>query len=357
MKIIHTSDLHLNSKIDKLSTEKARQRRDELIFTFERLIDYAKAENVRAIIISGDMFDTSKINAKVFDRVLFAIENAESIDFLYVAGNHEEDSFVSYIEKKPNNLFIFGETWQYKRYQNVVVCGINLDKSNQNVVYDLLELNKDDVNIVAMHGQVADYKNNSTAEIISLPLLREKNVDYLALGHYHSFADGVIDNRGKFVYSGCLEGRGFDETGEKGFVLIDTDNKLSYKFIPFSKRNLYEEKFDVSTYSTNNLLREEIVGELKRKYVGDSLVKVVLFGSHTADFDIDIEGLNTKLNDYFYFAKVSDETVLKISLKDYETDKSFKGEFVRSVLSDGELSEEDRNAVIMTGLKAIKGEL
>ena len=54
--------------------------------------------------------------------------------------------------------------------------------------------------------------------------LKEKNIDYLALGHIHEYSQGQIDLRGKYAYSGCLEGRGFDELGEKGFILIDVSD-------------------------------------------------------------------------------------------------------------------------------------
>ena len=46
-----------------------------------------------------------------------------------------------------------------------------------------------------------------------------------AIFEISSYSTGEIDERGKYAYSGCLEGRGFDETGDKGFVLIDVNDK------------------------------------------------------------------------------------------------------------------------------------
>ena len=48
--------------------------------------------------------------------------------------------------------------------------------------------------------------------------LKNKNIDYLALGHVHKYKMEKLDNRGIYCYSGCLEGRGFDECGDKGCV-------------------------------------------------------------------------------------------------------------------------------------------
>lgn len=66
-----------------------------------------------------------------------------------------------------------------------------------------------------MHGQIRD---TSGKDKINVSKLRNKNIDYLALGHIHTFTSIKIDDRGTGVYSGCLEGRGFDECEDKGFV-------------------------------------------------------------------------------------------------------------------------------------------
>lgn len=88
------------------------------------------------------------------------------------------------------------------------------------------ELNPDPtrVNIVVLHGQVAEYKPKNDAPEISLPKLTNKNIDYIALGHIHDFKIEKLDSRCSWCYSGCLEGRGFDECGKKGFVLLDIKN-------------------------------------------------------------------------------------------------------------------------------------
>ena len=43
MKIIHTADLHLDSAMKtNLSKEKAKMRNNEILHTFERMVEYAK---------------------------------------------------------------------------------------------------------------------------------------------------------------------------------------------------------------------------------------------------------------------------------------------------------------------------
>ena len=64
MKIIHCADLHLDSKMTaNLTREQARERRKEIIRTFTRMVEYAETQDVRAILIAGDLFDTKKVSA------------------------------------------------------------------------------------------------------------------------------------------------------------------------------------------------------------------------------------------------------------------------------------------------------
>ena len=356
MKIIHTSDLHLDSKIDGIPTEKSRIRREEVVASFEKMVEFANQNDVRAIIIAGDMFDTSRVTIKTKERVLGTIKKYRNIDFLYVAGNHDEINFLSLTDELPCNFFVFNDEWSTVDYDNIVVAGVNLNSVNQNAIYDTLTLDANKINIVVMHGQVAGYNSNQNAEIISIPKLKNKNIDYLALGHIHSYSFGEIDERGNYAYSGCLEGRGFDELGQKGFVLLDcADGKVNTTFVPFSTRINYEKEYDVTSVDTFFELVDLVKQDLANTFNSSSLVKVVLKGEHKPEFYIDKAMFEKKLNDMFFFAKVYDKTELVVNPVDYELDKSVRGEFVRAVW-ESNLTKEQKNKIIMCGLSALKGE-
>ena len=65
MKIIHCSDLHLDSKMEtNLNREKARERKNEILITFEKMIEYSKLNGVEIIILAGDLFDKKTATAK-----------------------------------------------------------------------------------------------------------------------------------------------------------------------------------------------------------------------------------------------------------------------------------------------------
>ncbi len=356
MKFIHCADLHLDSKMDTLPSEKSKIRREEIVRTFERLVDFANKNLVVAIIISGDMFDTKRVTVRTKERILQKIKDNKNIDFIYLPGNHDDINFISEIEELPVNFKIVTDEWCKFVYDKVTVSSIKLTPINALTVYDDLNLKEDQVNIVALHGQIADYKSTENAEKISLPKLKDKFIDYLALGHIHNYSNGQLDLRGKYAYSGCLDGRGFDETGEKGFVLLNIENgKVSDEFITFCSRKLVEYEFDVTKKESWIETKNEIISYLEQNVDDSSLIKVVLTGEHSTDFDIDKDGLSYRLNETFFFVKVVDKTELKINSDDFSLDKSVRGEFVRLVW-ESDLKSEEKQRIIMSGLNALKGE-
>ena len=359
MKIIHCSDLHLDSRMkSNLDSKKAKERRDEILITYQNMIKYAVNNDVKIILIAGDLFDKKETTVKARNIVIDSIISNPEIEFIYLKGNHDETGFLNNLEEIPENLKLFDyEKWTTYTYGKITISGIEFGKLTDYEIYNTLFLNKGDFNIVTMHGQESKYEMKDKTEIINLSSLKNKNIDYLALGHIHKYKQAELDQRGVYCYSGCLEGRGFDECGEKGFVLLDIDEeslKYTAKFIPFAERNLYEIDVDV-THANSTLDAEKLIDSQLENISQDSLIKIVLKGKVDVDSERDINYLEKKYKSIYYFAKIYDETTLKIDFMTYQNDASLKGEFIRLVLSQ-DLSEEEQSKIISTGIKALSGE-
>ena len=186
-------------------------------------------------------------------------------------------------------------------------------------------------------------------------VLQNKNIDYLALGHIHSYKVSKLDNRGIYVYSGCLEGRGFDETGDKGFVLIEVEeNKVKHQFIKFARRTLHEISVDITGIETLRNLQKAITDKTNSIHP-DDLVKINLIGTYTTNTKKDIVNFENLLKDKFFFGRVKDKTTIKINIDDYKYDVSLVGQFIRDVLSSNE-TENNKGNIITLGLRALRGE-
>ncbi len=360
MKIIHCADLHLDSKMTaNLSKEQAKERKMEILRTFSRMVEYAVKHKVSVIMIAGDMFDTRNVSATVRNFVRDIIVNHPEIDFLYLKGNHDNDNFLSKLEEIPDNLCLFSDKWTTYTYGKVAITGLELDKENSLTAYNTLVLSHEAYNIVMLHGQLTEYKSKNRAEVISLDALRNKNIDYVALGHVHGFSIDKLDARGVYCYPGCLDGRGFDECGPKGFVLLDIEpenHTATSTFVPMSSRILYTIPVDISGIGTTQeaaLRMDAVIRE--NQYPSTSLIKFVLKGEVGVECELETDFLEEQFADYFYFCKVYDETRIKVNYQDYEKDASLKGEFVRLV-SESDLTEREKAMVIRTGILALQGE-
>ena len=353
MKIIHCSDLHLDSPLgSNFSTEKASLRNAELRAAFARMVAFACREQVDAVLIAGDLFDSSYVSASTAAFVTEQICAAKGICFFYLRGNHDEARDVFEGTEKPENLKTFGNQWESIRWKEVVVTAMEPDGESWFRMYDRLRLNPKDLNIVMLHGQVATQPG---AEKIALNLLKNKHIRYLALGHLHSFQKERLDSSGEYCYCGCLEGRGFDECGQKGFVLLEiTGGRLESRFVPFASRTLYEIVVDISDCETATQILSAMKQEAK-VIPQDDLVKFCLTGIYTLQTRKDIHFLQKMLEPEFWHVKIKDESHLAIDRKTYAYDVSLKGEFVRAVLASN-YSEADKERIIDCGIRALSGE-
>ena len=353
MKLIHCSDVHLDSKMESnLTAAQARERSAEICATFARMVQYAAENQVDAVLIAGDLFDTRRVSARTADFVLDTIRNSKHVDFLYLRGNHDESRDVFAGRKLPANFKTFGSSWTSYRYDDVVITGLELDRENWETMYDSMELNPEDINIVMLHGQES---SSPGEEQIALPLLKKKNIHYLALGHIHSFRLEKLDMDGIWCYCGCLEGRGFDECGEKGFVLLDAaDRRVQAEFVPFAQRTLEEVTVDITGLVTVSQI-QNAMEQASAGISSDSLVKFTFIGEYTQETQKDLRFLKKMFENNFWFVKIKDESRLMIDKAGYEHDISLKGEFIRMVMAS-DRSDEEKEQIILCGIRALSGE-
>jgi len=361
MKIIHCADIHLDSKMEThFDSETARQRRNEILKTFCSMVEYASSNEVDAIIIAGDLFDKSRISVTAKSTVMNEIKNHENIQFYYLRGNH--DLITPEEDEIPANLHLFGTEWTtYEMTEGIKLTAVELNDRNSSDIYDSLHLNESDFNIVMLHGQESVSASRDKAEVINLKALRNRGIDYLALGHIHSFKTEKLDYRANYCYPGCLEGRGFDECGTHGFVIIDIDpttKKYVHFFKPWSLRTLYEVNVDISECMTVNDIEKQILSIIQNGDFGDyenNLFRINLVGAIDVECEKDLAYLTDSLNSRVFFGKIKDKTEVRINYEDYLLEESLKGAFVRSVMNDDTLTEEDKKTIIRSGIRLIEG--
>ena len=348
MKLIHCADIHIGSALGAhLPADRAAARRSELLHIFFDIAIKAEELGARGVLIAGDLFDAARVTRKAASFVLDTVRAHPQLEFYCLRGNHDGGHKAFDGAEIPANLHFFGAEFSCFTLENICIGGME-DLSTE--AYRAVEFPENTFNIMLLHGAVGTAAGEDK---VALPLLQERGIDYLALGHYHSFRQEKLDRRGKWAYAGCPEGRGFDECGEKGVVLLDTDAR-SVEFIPMARRRLQDISADITGRETTRDVESAVLAAVAG-VPGADMVRVRLCGSCAVETEKDLPYLTDVLNRRFYFADVKDETRLAIDPADYKNDISLKGEFVRVVLAS-RMPQEEKDRVLACGLRALLGE-
>ena len=356
MRIIHTADLHLDSALTtRLSADRVQERKRELLASFRNNIIEAEKLGAAAFIIAGDLFDSEKATASSVRMLFEIIESKPNMIFFYLYGNHEGRLIVDSGAKLPENLKLFGDGWTYFRIGDVTITG-RCETARD--MFQTLTLDEGKANIVVLHGELCDRSDEGGK--IGIKEMENLPIDYLALGHYHNYKETKITQRTTAVYSGTPEGRGFDEVGDKGIVLLETTPYgIRNEFIKTAKRTLHIVKADI-TNAMRGIDIEDAVEWAIRGCSREDIVRVLLTGERALSDRIDsetvIEELNKRFTGRFYYIEFKDELKTKISAEEFKNDRSLKGEFIRSVIADESLGEDKKEKIIRLGLKALLGE-
>ncbi len=308
---------------------------------FTEVIAYAKKNNINTILMCGDIFDKNAVllNDKKFfyDSIMLNPE----IDFYYIRGNHDKTSkYNCEIE----NLHTFSSITSYTK-DDVRIIGYESCDDNS-LLYDYNPFTTDKYNILMLH---ADIFNSRDKNFIDLKKLTDKNINYFALGHIHKRQEGIIKNA-LYEYPGCLVGRGFDEDGEKGFLVLDTDlNKTSFHKLS----SIIFEKYDIDVTNKNEvLIKKEISDLLGHK--NNFITEVKLFGK--TDFEIDVLDLENTFKDLRYYFVVKNQSNLKLNYNFNEHENSLRNMFINKVLENKDLTDEEKEKVITYGLTKLMKE-
>ncbi|SFQ44554.1 DNA repair exonuclease SbcCD nuclease subunit [Lachnospiraceae bacterium XBB1006] len=340
MRIIHCADLHLDSAMTgQFSEEIASQRRKELLLSFEEMVTYARQHQVKAILIAGDLFDSPRVSASTIAVVRNVILANPEISFYYLRGNHDEGACMEK-EPVPKNLFLFSEEPKTYWLEDVSITGVQGKISSMTVPGN-------GARIVMLHGM--------DGVDFSLKRLEQSGIDYLALGHLHTYRTGPLGEQGMYCYPGCLCGRGFDECGEKGFVLLEIQGRrVSHRFIPFAKRKGWKLAVDI-TNATNSVEICEYIEQAVKEIPKEDYVSITLVGTVPTEMEPNETYLTMRFASRFSAFQIKNETTLKLDEELLMKDKTIRGEFLR-LIKEQEWEESKKRAIATLGLRAIMGE-
>ncbi|MBO4916235.1 MAG: DNA repair exonuclease [Oscillospiraceae bacterium] len=349
IRIMHAADFHLDSPFAGLSGEQAKLRRRESRFLPQRLADYVNQNDIQVVLLAGDLFDGDAVYRETAEQLAGALASMRARVFIS-PGNHDYYSrhsfYASY--ELPDNVHVF-RSGAVERVElpelSCAVYGAAFTSPTQET--SLLEgfSAPDDgmLHLMVLHAELG--ASVSRYDPITREQIAASRLDYLALGHLHSF-DGVHTAGGTaYAYSGCTEGRGFDECGEKGFLCGSVDREqVDIRFVPFSMRRYHSLKADVTDKDPETALLE-----IMPETALSDLCRIAFVGE-SDEYGVDIKTLTEEFSRRFYSLTLNDETHIRRDVWDKAQEDSLRGLFLRELrkrydaAGDGERTEIERAA-------------
>lgn len=357
VKIFHCADLHLDTPFS-LSPLKAEKRNSELRVAFSNAISYAKDREADLFFIAGDLFDGRYVTIETAEWVIGEISKLNNCRFFITPGNHDpfnEESPYALLSW-PDNVTIFTEKARIEIPElgvDVYGCGFVTNSFNDSPVTGYPELNDDRINILVCHGDVGMPLSKDGPILLSE--IEKSGFDYIALGHIHQSNGVNVLGKTSYAYSGCVEGRGFDEVGYKG-ALFGTVSKgeVSLKGIRLSQKRFEIVKVIMDPYASKLELIEIIKKNIK-SFGSDTALRIVLEGEMPEGIIItvnDIENIASRP----HYMEIVDNTYPHTELGNIENEMTLRGVFYSMMKEYIENNEEDREVALKAlryGLSAL----
>lgn len=350
VKILHFSDLHFDTPFKDLPGELGQIRRLELRECFSRIIDLAIKEGVKILLMAGDLFDNLTVEKNTLTFIQREVQRLGNIKMFISAGNHDpynEKSFYKMIDWG-ENVYIFKENIENIEIPelNTVIYGASFKdkyiRTSQLKDFKFPQNNLNKINIMVLHGTISSAQEGEEYNPITVNSIGQSNMDYIALGHIHGFSGINRANNTSYAYSGCPEGRGFDELGEKGVILGEVGNHyVDLNFVPLSRRKYFVEEVDITGCCTIEDIKGKVVKNINLKESLENLYKIILKGEISEELRISEKVLETMLKPNFFFVKIEDKTCLNIDKEKLKSEFSLKGVFCSKILEELEQCSDE----------------
>jgi len=249
--------------------------------TFNSIIDSFVKRNVKAVVLTGDIFETrhpTSVQLNIFSKCV-----QRTIDFgmevIINVGNHDQQRHTStttvdiFNKLKLPKLKVYSEIDLHTLNDNThLILMPYRDRkmmgadTNSNAILkietEINQISKDlkGTKIIVGHFMLEKSPEDSDPDTFSineliLPLSMFDNYDVVIMGHIHKHQ--VVSNKKPIIiYSGSMDKVSFGERGhQKISIIIDTDDIENFEIIKTKVRNLFVLELD---YTDENLIKDEI---------------------------------------------------------------------------------------------------
>lgn len=368
IKILHLADLHIDSPFSKYPPSVREKKRKDLSASFSAAIDYIIDQKITLCLIAGDLFDTENPSAAAREEVRAGFERAKNCRFFISPGNHdpytETSVYASYSLGENVTVFKGDKPARVSLSDEVDIYGYAFTSRTMRVnpFSDIRVANNGKINILVAHGDMSGAVSENCP--ISVSDIMQSGFDYVALGHLHNIAGINKINETYYGYSGCLCGRDFGETGEKGGYLCELTRENGFfsctsLFVPFGVHEYIECDADISGSDSDTETARILTDMAKTNMWGDDCsVRFHLKGKIAGEY-LPKKSAICAMTRGLYEADIKDETTPDTGDSRLDNDMTLRGEYYRKLkprLETGTPEERRRAALALRfGICAMNG--
>ena len=239
LKILHSADWHLDSPFASFREDQRENLKKAQREIPGKIAMACRQEACDLVLLAGDLFD-GPWTRDTLDLVRDALGECR-VPVMIAPGNHDPWGKNSpWYRQWPENVHIFGpELSSFALPQlDTRVYGAGFSSMDCPSLLDGFSCDGTETwQIGLFHGDPVNpgspYNPITTAQI------RKSKLSYLALGHIHSAGGLEVENT-VCGWPGCPMGRGWDETGEKGYLLVNLEEGVQVQTASLDTPRFYD---------------------------------------------------------------------------------------------------------------------
>jgi len=338
--ILHAADLHLDAPFAALTAEQARQRRAEQRLLLDALADTAIERGADLVVLSGDLLDHHQTYRETAQALASALGRIPA-PVVIAPGNHDfyTPSSLYAADLWPKNVLIFRDARAVKvelPFCDLYGCAFTSPFRDSSPLAGFRADDSDKPRVMVCHG---DVEGTGRYGSILREEIARSNLTYLALGHVHSFSGLRREGAAYWAYPGCPEGRGFDETGDKGALWVTLDGEaVTADFLPLCRR-----RYEIMTCDLTGKDPAQAVVSALAQGRREDVCRLLLTGEAQRP---DLAALLAAARPCRWALQLRDHTRVPQDLWSREGEDSLTGLFLRDMRRRIQEAEEDRRPIL-----------
>ncbi|HWP64145.1 MAG TPA: DNA repair exonuclease [Candidatus Binatia bacterium] len=364
LRALHTADVHLGARHADLGPQASAQRERQFA-AFRAAVDLAIAERVDLFLVAGDLFDSNTQPRRSVERVAAELARlaAAKIRSVIVPGTHDvydrssiyraydlaalagqppDGDLVTVLTPErpsvhlaPLDAVVYGVVFETKRAPHPPLQGIGAAADDRATW-----------KIGLLHGAVRIPGKVETDDVIVSPEeIAASGLDYLALGHWHSFLDGTA-GRVRWAYPGAPEPVAVDQDRAGSVLLVTFDTVDGEKRVTLEPRRVGRTRFERLAIDVADVASQPaLVERLAALADPDLVLEVRLTGLRPDTLDLEPEEVEAALAERFFRLRVRDASIPPLTEGALPPPDTILGAFVRDLEGRiAELEAADREA-------------